>query len=62
MSSFICLEFSKAIVEENDNKTSYPMLSKCYYHLHPLLKNVTIDQGADENCNLNIFEMIAKHK
>ncbi len=62
MSSFIGLEFSKAIVEENDNKTLYPMLSKCYYHLHPLFKNVTIDQGVDENCDLNIFEMIAKHK
>jgi hypothetical protein len=62
MSSFIGLEFSKAIVEENDKRTLYPMLSKCYYYLHPLFKNVTINQGVDEDCNLNIFEMIEKHK
>ncbi len=62
MSSFIGLEFSRAIVEENDKKTLYFMLSKCYYHLHPLFKTVTIVQGVDEVCSLNIFEMIAKHK
>jgi hypothetical protein len=62
MSSFIGLEFSRAIVEEIDKKSLYPMLSKCYYHLHPLFKNVTIDQGVDEDGSLNIFEIIAKHK
>jgi hypothetical protein len=27
-----------------------------------LFKNVTIDQGVDEDGSLNIFEIIAKHK
>jgi hypothetical protein len=62
MSSFIGLEFSRAIVEEIDKESLYPMLWKCYYHLHPLFKNVTIDQGVDEDCSLNMFEMITKHK
>ncbi len=27
--------------------------------LHPLFENVIVDQSVDEDCNLNIFEMIA---
>jgi hypothetical protein len=33
----------KAIVEKCDEKILYPMLLKCYHHLHPLFKNATID-------------------
>ncbi len=34
------------------------MLLKCYYHLHPLCKNVIVDQDSvDEHYNLDIFEM-----
>jgi len=34
------------------------MLLKCYYHLHPLSKNVIVDQdGVDEHYGLDIFEM-----
>ncbi len=34
------------------------MLLKCYYHLHPLSENVTVDQdGVDEHYSLDIFEM-----
>ncbi len=42
MSSFIGLEQGKAIVEEQDKKTLYPML-KCHHHMHPLFENTTID-------------------
>ncbi len=27
--------------------------------LHPLFENAIVDQSVDEDCNLNIFEMIA---
>ncbi len=56
--SFIGLEQSKTIVEKYDRKTLYPMLLKCYHHLHMLSKNTVVDQCADENCNLDIFELI----
>ncbi len=54
VSSFIGLEQSKSIVEEYDRKTLYPMLLKCYHHLHPLFENPCVD----ENYTLDIFEMI----
>jgi len=56
VSSFIGFEKNKAIVEEYDKETLYPMLLKCYY-LHPLFENANVDQGVDENCNLEIFEL-----
>jgi len=56
VSSFIGFEKNKAIVEEYDKETLYPMLLKCY-HLHPLFENANVDQGVDENCNLEIFEL-----
>ncbi len=58
VSSFIGLEQGKAIVEEYDRKPLYPMLLKCHHLLHPLFENATIEQGVDEDCSLNIFEMI----
>jgi hypothetical protein len=36
--SFIGHERGKAIVEENDRKSLFPMFLKCHYHLHPLVK------------------------
>jgi hypothetical protein len=33
------------------------MLLKCYHHLHPLFKNANVDQGVDEDCNLDNFGM-----
>ncbi len=57
VSSFIGLKQGKAIVEEYDRKPLYPMLLKCHHHLHPLFENATFDQGVDEDCSLNIFEM-----
>ncbi len=58
VSSFISLEQSKTIVEKYDRKTLYPMLLKCYHHLHPLFENIVVDQCVDENCSLDIFELI----
>jgi hypothetical protein len=58
VSSFIGLEQSKSTVEEYDRKTLYPMLLKCYHHLHPLFENPNVNQHVDENYTLDIFEMI----
>ncbi len=33
------------------------MLLKCYHHLHPLFENATVDQGVDEDYDLDIFEL-----
>jgi hypothetical protein len=57
VSSFISLEQSKTIVEKYDRKTLYPML-KCYHYLQPLFENTIVDQCVDENCKLNIFDLI----
>jgi hypothetical protein len=57
MSSFIGLEQCKAIVQEHDRKTLYPMLLTCSHHLHPLFENVNVDQHVDENFSLDILEM-----
>ncbi len=54
---FIGLEQGKVIVEKHDIKTLYPMLSKCYHHLHTLSKNVIVGHGVDEDWSVDIFEM-----
>jgi len=36
VSSFIGCDQGVAIVEQYDIMSSYPMLMKCYYHLHSL--------------------------
>jgi len=57
MFSFIGLEQSKAIIEKYDKKPCIPCLLKCCRHLHSLFGNIIIDQGVDENCSLDTFEM-----
>jgi hypothetical protein len=37
--SFISVEQGKVIVEEYDKKNKIPMLTKYYYHLHPLVES-----------------------
>jgi hypothetical protein len=54
---FIGLEQGKVIVKRYDRKTLYPMLLKCHHHLHPLSKNVIMDQGVDEYFSFDIFEV-----
>jgi hypothetical protein len=39
MSSLIGHEQGKAIVDECDKKSLFPMFFKCYYHLHPLAES-----------------------
>ncbi len=59
VSSFIGCEQGKAIVEEYDKKSLFPMLLKCYYHLHPLVESErgVVDQRIEKDMSLDIFEM-----
>jgi hypothetical protein len=61
VSSFIDCEQGKAIVEEYDKKSLFPMFLKCYYHLHPLVESErgVVDQRVEEDMSLDIFEMTA---
>jgi len=59
VSSLIGHEQGKAIVEKYDKKSLFPMLLKCYYHLHPLVesKGGVVDEKVEDDKNLDIFEM-----
>jgi hypothetical protein len=59
VSSFIGCEQGKAIVEEYDIKSLFPMFIKCHYYLHPLVEfeKGVVDQKVEEDNNLDIFEM-----
>jgi hypothetical protein len=59
VSSLIVCEQGKAIVEKYDNFFLFPMLLKCYYHLHPLVesKRGVVDEKVEEEKTLDIFEM-----
>jgi len=59
VSSVIGHEQGKAIVEKYDNFKKFPMLLKCYYHLHPLVEfeRGVVDQRVEEDMSLDIFEM-----
>jgi len=39
ISSFVGHEQGVSIVEKYDNKSLYPMLVKCWEHLHPLIRS-----------------------
>jgi hypothetical protein len=57
ISSFVGREEGVSIVDEYDKRTLYPMLLKCYHHLHPLTKFVgCVDQMCDEYFSLDIFQ------
>jgi hypothetical protein len=59
VSSVINHEQGKAIVEQYDKKSLFPMLMKCYYHLHPLVEyeGGVVDERVEEDKNFDIFEM-----
>jgi len=60
VSSFVGLEGCVSILDEYDRKTLYPMLLKCYHHLHPVTKIVgCVNQTTHEDCSLGIFQQIA---
>ncbi len=49
-----------AIATKYERKSSFPMLLKCYHHLHPLPKTKSLFVNKfDEDNNLDIFEMVA---
>jgi hypothetical protein len=58
-STLIGCEQGKAIVEEYDQKSLFPMFLKCYYHLDPLVEfeRGVVDQRVEEDRSLDIFEM-----
>jgi hypothetical protein len=48
------------IATKYDRKSPFPMLLKCYHHLHPLPKTKSsFVNKFDEDNNLDIFEMVA---
>lgn len=60
----ICLGLHSFVVNKvflYDRKSLYHMLLKFYHHLDAFAKNGNdfTNKGIDEDCNLNIFEMIA---
>jgi hypothetical protein len=59
VSSVISHEQGKTIVEEYHKKSLFPMLLKCYYHLHPLVEyeGGVVDERVEEDKNFDIFEM-----
>jgi hypothetical protein len=59
VSSLIGCEQDKAIVEEYDRRSLFPMLFKCHYHLHPFAKSKrgVIDQRVEMDNSLDMFKM-----
>jgi hypothetical protein len=48
-----------SIVVEYDRRTLYPMLLRCYHHLHPMTKFVgCVDQTCDEDFDLDFFNRL----
>jgi hypothetical protein len=57
ISSFVAQEEGVSIMVEYDRIILYPMLFKCYHHLHPMKKIVgCVDQTCDEDSSLDIFQ------
>jgi hypothetical protein len=55
--SFVGLEECVSIRDEYDRKTLYPMLLKCYHHLHSMTKFVgCVNQTIHEDYSLDIFQ------
>ncbi len=46
-------------MDKYDKRTLYPMLLKCYHHLHPIIKSIEcVNQIVDEICNMDFFQQI----
>ncbi len=58
MSSLIGCEQVKAIVEEYDKQSLFPMLLKYYYYLHPLVgfERGVVDQRVEKDRSLNFLK------
>jgi hypothetical protein len=60
ISSFVGRKEGVNIMGEYDRRTLYPMLLKCYHHLHPMIESIgCVDQIGDEDFYLDIFQQIA---
>ncbi len=60
VSFFIGQEEGVSIMDEYDRRTLYPMLLKCYHHLHPMTESIgCVNQVGDENLSLDTFQQIA---
>jgi hypothetical protein len=60
ISFFVGQEEGVSVVDEYDRKTLYPMLLKCYYDLHPMIKFVgCVNKTNDEDFSLDIFQQTA---
>jgi hypothetical protein len=60
VSSFVGQKEGVNIVDEYDRKTLYPMLLKCYHHLHLMTESIgCVDQIGDEDFSLDIIQQIA---
>ncbi len=46
-------------MQKYDKKSLYPMLTKCYEHLHPFVKSLADESISYEDSSLDIFEQIA---
>ncbi len=47
-------------MDEYNKRTLYPMLLKCYHHLHSMIESIgCIIQTTDEDFNLDFFQQIA---
>ncbi len=49
----------RQLLKNMTRKSLFPMLLKCYYHLHPLVEyeGGVVDEKVEEDKSLNIFEM-----
>jgi hypothetical protein len=60
MSSFVGRDhYGMLLCTKYDKKSLYPMLAKCYEHLHPFVKSFADEGIYYEDCSLDIFEQIA---
>jgi len=60
ISSFVGRKEGVNIVDEYDRRTLYPMLLKCYHHLHLMKKSIgCVGQIGDEDSSLDIIQQIA---
>jgi hypothetical protein len=57
LSSFVGCEQGISIIEKYDKKSLQPMLLKGYHHLHLMIN--CLNHKGDEDCSLDIFDMIA---
>jgi hypothetical protein len=44
------------VVQKYDKTSLYPMLIKCYEHLHPFVKSFAHESIFDQDCSLDIFK------